>query len=69
MVRYTRFLKIVEATYCSIKNGTKYFNYYATKEAIAEVTLQICFQTNKTYCNLQTNVMLVFFFVFFQCTK
>jgi len=49
-------LKIIEAVnvYCSVKRGTKYYNYYATKEAVAEVTLQTCYQTKKTNCNLQT---------------
>jgi len=49
-VKYTGFLKIVEAinvAYSSIKRETKYYNYHGTKKAVAGVTLQTCYQTKK----------------------
>jgi len=61
-------LKIVEATYCSIKHRTK---YYATKEAVAEVALQTCYQTkkNKLQCTNVSNFMHVFFREFGPASK
>jgi len=54
-----------QATYSSIKREIKYYNHHETKQAVAEVTLQTYYQTQKK-CNVQTCLMLcVCFFVLF----
>jgi len=56
-------------TYSSIKHETKCYNYFATKEAVAEDRLETCYQTKKTKCNVQQCYACSFFVLFFQCSK